>query len=446
MTTGAAPRRAAARTLAAVLDRHRNLATALAPELGGLEDSRDRALARRLTLAVLRDLPALEFRLGRLLEKPLPRRARNVRLLLLSALAELFEAREPARAVVHASVAAARLDGHEHLAGLVNAVLRNYRRQAAQIEAALPDDPQHRHGHPEWLVEALQRDWPDDWQSMLAANNRPPPVWLRVNRRRITRAEFLEQLAAAGHPASADDVLPEAIRLDKAAAITGLPGYRRGWFAVQDAGAQWAAAWMQLQDGLRVLDACAAPGGKTAHMLEHAAVELSAVELDPKRLEATRAGLERLGLAGEMAGEMDSRLIAADATRPAAWWDGRPFDRILIDAPCSATGVIRRHPDIRWLRRPEDIVANAEVQRRLLDALWPLLKPGGMLVYATCSVLAEENDRQINAFVERTPDARDHPLPEAPGRRMEIGRQIMPGEAGMDGFYYCRLVRLQSGT
>ncbi len=413
MPTGAEPRLAAARAVQAVLDDGQSLRQALAPAFEHLRTSRDRALARRLSAAVLRDRPALELRLAALLRQPLKRSVRRVHHLLLVALAELIERREPAPAVIHASVSACRQAGQTHLAGLVNAVLRSYLRRAAAIESDLPQDPATRHGLPEWLATAIGRDWPHASEQIFLASNQPPLLWLRTNRRRIQRRAFAAALDDLGLATFLPEPLPDAIRLDKPFAIARLPGFEEGWFAVQDGGAQWAAELLAPEPGERVLDACAAPGGKAAHLLERADVDLIALELD--------------------------------ALRPSDWWDGTPFDRILIDAPCSATGVLRRHPDIRWLRRPEDLVALTRLQAGLLDTLWPLLKPGGILVYVTCSILACENHDQIRAFLERTHDAIQIQPRSTPERAADPGWQILPGDDGMDGFYYAVLGRLQAG-
>lgn len=420
---------------AAVLDAGHSLDRALSTCRDGLSGGPDRALARRLVSDVLRDLPALEWRLSHLLKKPLPRRARIVHYLLLSAIAELRSAREPAPAVVHATVEATRAAGQPGLAGLVNGVLRSYGRRADDLEAGLPDDPELVHGFPAWLVAAVRQDWPADWERILAESNRPPPTWLRVNRRRGDPATVRATLDEAGLAAECHGQLPHALRLERPVSVATLPGFAEGRVSIQDAAAQWATELMDLADGQRVLDACTAPGGKAAAMLEAADIHLTAVEQDPERLETTARGLARLGL--------EADLVAGDATTPEAWWDGRSFDRILIDAPCSATGVIRRHPDIRWLRRARDVDASVAVQRRLLHALWPMLKPGGILVYATCSVLAAENRSQAADFLERTADAQVVTPEPGPGQPVDPGFQILPGSDGMDGFYYLACRRLQ---
>ncbi|MEX0914567.1 MAG: 16S rRNA (cytosine(967)-C(5))-methyltransferase RsmB, partial [Wenzhouxiangellaceae bacterium] len=400
-----------------------------------LADSRDRALVRRLCNRVLRDYPALEWRLSNLLRKPLARKARIVHFLLLSALDQLIEGREPAHAVVHASVAATRAAGQHHLSGMVNAVLRNQQRRGAEIEARLPDDPALRLGYPDWLLDAIRHDWPEQWQEIAQAGNRRPPMWLRVNRRRSAPEQLCRKLAEHGIEAHAAGGFPDALRLDHPARVSTLPGYAEGEFSVQDAGAQAAAGLLELEDGQRVLDACAAPGGKAAHILECARVQLTALEIDPKRARRIGESFERLGLDGEV--------VVGDATRPEQWADGRSFDRILVDAPCSATGVLRRHPDIRWQRQAEDIAANVLLQGRILDALWPLLAPGGLLVYASCSILHAENRDQARKFIGRHADAEalDAELDESIAT--DPGRQMLPGSLDRDGFYYLCLRRLR---
>jgi len=433
--SGTEARLVAARALGAVLVQRRNLGDALADLDRQLPDSRDRALVRRLCNRVLRDYPALEWRLARLLHKPLPRKSRDVHFVLLSALDQLIEGREPAHAVVHASVAATRAAGQHHLSGLVNAVLRNHQRRGAQLEADLPQDPALRLGYPDWLLDAIRRDWPEHWREIAAAGNQTPPLWLRVNRRRSTPDRLLARFAEHEISAFADPFFPDALRLDHPARISALPGYAEGEFSVQDAGAQCAAGLLDLADGQRVLDACAAPGGKAAHMLERADVHLTALELDPERARRIGETFERLGLVGEV--------VVGDAGQPRDWAGLRVFDRILIDAPCSATGVLRRHPDIRWQRRAGDIDDNVAIQRRMLDALWPLLAPGGLLVYASCSILHAENRDQAREFIARHADAHALNADLEQSVATEPGHQILPGSLDRDGFFYLPLRRLR---
>ncbi|OAB62547.1 hypothetical protein AY599_01815 [Leptolyngbya valderiana BDU 20041] len=428
-------RAAAARSLRRVLDQGQSLDVALGEELEAVEQGPDRALARRLCYTVLRDWPAVQGLTAALLDRPPARRDRLVLFVLAVALAELREAREPDRAVVHSAVEAARSLGLSRMAGLVNAVLRRYRREEEALHRALGDSDVLRTGHPSWLIRRIHDDWPEQADAVLFNNNQAPPLWLRVNRRHWTRAQAVAALEAAGlSPEIPDLPLPDAIVLRQRARISELPGFQAGGLSVQDGAAQLTAEYLELRDGLRVLDACSAPGGKTAHVLERADVDLVALDVDGRRLARVEEGLQRLGLS--------ARLVEGDGCDPSAWWDGRPFDRILIDAPCSATGVIRRHPDIRWLRKASDLEALVETQRSLLEALWPLLAPGGILVYSTCSVLKAENEHQAAAFIE----SRDHCEPiehtDLPGRGRRFGRQILPGDHDLDGFYHVAVRRL----
>ncbi|MBY6203879.1 16S rRNA (cytosine(967)-C(5))-methyltransferase RsmB [Halomonas denitrificans] len=432
--TGARPRVAAALALREVLDRGRALTDALEGLGDTLPDRRDRAQVRRLCNRVLRDWPMLDAAVRGRLNKPLDRRNRWIHFLLAVAIDELNEGREPAPAVVHATVEAARVGRAAPLAGLVNAVLRGRLRDGAGTR---PDDDVHRYGLPGWLAARIRADWPDEADEVLAAGNRPPPTWLRANRRRSDPTALAERLHADGIESLIDPRFPDALRLAHPVAVGDLPGLAAGELSVQDAGAQSAADLLDLADGQRVLDACAAPGGKAAHILERAAVELTAVESDPARATKVVESLRRLGL--------DADVVTGDAARPNDWWDGRAFDRILIDAPCSATGVLRRHPDIRWLRRAGDIEANVALQARLLDALWPLLAPGGLLVYATCSILHAENRDQGRTFLDRHPDAEAVDVAIPACRDVDPGVQILPGSLDRDGFYYLAVRRLPAG-
>jgi 16S rRNA (cytosine967-C5)-methyltransferase len=431
---GAAVRAQAAQALARVLAGHA-LDAALPAVDAALADPRDRALARAILFATLRAIYRYEALLDRLLDRGAGKLDRLVRAALLAGLAQLDAAIGPPYAAISGSVEAVRQLGRPRLAALANAVLRRYQREAGALAATLPDDDVQRWQHPAWLVERLRADWPERWTDLLAADNAPAPMILRANRRRTTREAALAALAAAGISAQAHPQLPDAIALDAPHEVHGLPGFDAGLLSVQDGAAQLAPALLDLRPGLRVLDACAAPGGKSAHLLEtEPGIELLALDIDPARTQRIGDTLARCGLAAEVR--------AGDATAPATWWDGRPFDRILIDAPCSGTGVIRRHPDIRLLRRAADLAPLTALQDRLLDALWPLLAPGGRLVYATCSVLADENARRIAGFLARTPGA--HALDAVPawfGAHDGAGRAHASGDDGLDGFYYAVLAR-----
>ncbi len=431
--TGAAARLAAAIACREVLDQGRSLARVFGRRLKKLDDARDRALARRITLEVLRHRRRLEWQLDQLLKRPLASREADIHYLLLGGLAQLGPMGLAAHGVVHSTVEATRLAHRERLTGLVNAVLNNFRRRAGELSEDLPDDPEIRHGLPGWMLERLQSDWPDHWEAVARAAAEAPPRWLRVNRRRTTVADYRRRLEQAGLECRTVEGLADALVLAHPAAVRDLPGFEDGEVSVQDGGAQLAADWMEVEDGMRVLDACAAPGGKACHLLERADVDLVAVESEAERVPGIHENLFRLGLS--------ARVVTADAADPESWWDGRAFDRILVDAPCSSTGVLRRHPEIRWLRRESDLAEYAAVQARLLARLWPLLRPGGMLVYITCSLFRSENAAQALAFLQDTPDARVCEPPRAGGEPAAPGRQILPGDSGMDGFYMVRFRR-----
>ena len=373
----------------------------------------------------------------RLLTRPLARDQGALGALLRIGLLQLQELRVPEHAAVSATVDATVVLGLRSARGLVNAVLRRFQREREQLAQAALQADEARFAHPPWLVEAIRADYPHDWQAVLEANNAPPPMWLRVNLLRTTRAAYLDKLEEAGLAAVAAPDVESAVCLIEPTGVDVLPGFATGEVSVQDLSAQHAARLLELDAGQRVLDACAAPGGKTGHILEAmlGRGEIWAVDRDATRLDLVRDNLERLGLA--------AKLVAGDATAPGEWWDGEPFDRILIDAPCSATGVIRRHPDIKVLRRPADVERAVALQARLLKALWPLLRAGGRLVYATCSVLKRENDEQIAAFraAEPTIEAED----------AVASLQLLPEEARGDGFYYAwlrkpQVLRMPSGS
>ena len=431
---GAALRAQAARALIAVLVDGRSLKSVLAEVLPGIADIRDRALLEAICFSVLRHRRRYEFAISQWLAKPLPARDAATHMLLLSGLAQLDDLRLPAHAAVAATAEAARLIDRAPLVGLVNALLRRATREA------LPESDAQavRSSHPDWLFEKLRADWPDAAEALLAANNQPGPVWLRVNAARTTRDDYAERLVAAGYGAIVPEFPEHAIRLDSPGAPQSLPGWRDGAVTVQDGAAQLAVTALALKADERVLDACAAPGGKAAQIAEIVGIHgtLLALDTDAGRLPRVRETLARLRLESP---HVDLR--AADAADTAAWWDGVAFDAILLDAPCSATGIIRRQPDIKWHRRAEDVPALVAQQARLLDALWPTLAPGGRLLYATCSVLKDENERQVVAFLARTPDAAPLPLDDRFGRAAGAGRQRLPGEDAMDGFFYALLAK-----
>ena len=426
-TSGTAPRLAAARVLDAVVHRGRSLKGEFAKALPTLDDPRDRALVEAICFAALRERARYAAALDAWVAKPLARRDDPLKALLYAGFAQLDALQLPAHAAVDATVEAARAMGRTHQAGMVNALLRR-----AQREGLPAADPAQ--AWPAWLLAELRRDWPDDADAIVAASAAPAPLWLRVNRRLGTREAYLERLRDAGIDATALDALPDALRLAGSRAVADLPGFEDGAVSVQDASAQAVADALTPAPGARVLDACAAPGGKAAHLLERdPTLRLVALDIDARRLRRTAETLARVSPAHDVV------LKAADATWPPEWWDGIPFDAVLIDAPCSATGIVRRQPDILLHRRESDLDALVATQMALLDALWPVLAPGGTLVYATCSLLARENAVLVDALLARTPDAVAEPLDDRFGRVAGTGRQRLPGEDGMDGFFYARL-------
>ena len=404
-----------------------SLRATFAAHAARLDDARDRALLSALLHEGARWWLRYEAAVDGMLSDPLRSREPVVHAALVLGLVQLEVLRVPEYAAVAATVEAIRALGKSRFAALANALLRRWLRERETLGQHLDARPTTRSAHPAWLLDALAVDWPRETEAIVAANNTEAPLWLRCNRRRTTPAELAARLGGAGIMSETVPGLADALLLPHSTAVTALPGYAEGLFSVQDGAAQHAASLLQLADGMRVLDACAAPGGKSAHVLERADVALLALDANPPRLRLVEENLHRLGLRAEMR--------AGDAAQPDVWWDARPFDRILLDAPCSATGIIRRQPDIKLHRRASDVDALVATQRRLLEALWPLLRPGGRLVYATCSVLACENARQVDAFLARHADAR--PLLAVPGwRAAGTGVQNLPGEAGMDGFFY----------
>ncbi len=429
------PRLAAARALASVLSGKASLGSSLPPLLDKV-DARDRGLAQDLAFGTARWQPRLALIAEKLLQKPFKAADHDVEALLLVGLYQLFYTRIPAHAAIGETVACVDKLKKTSLKGLLNAVLRNAQRDGEAICASLDSDPVLHTAHPRWLQKALKANWPEHWQAICAANNAHPPLILRVNRRLRSRDAYLAELTAAGIAASPCTYSRDGIVLAQACDVTGLPGFAAGHVSVQDEAAQLAADLLQLAPGQRVLDACCAPGGKTCHLLEAEPklAQVLGVDLEAKRLVRVRENLARLGLAAE--------LIAADGRDLASWWDGQPFQRILLDAPCSATGVIRRHPDIKLTRQASDITALATLQGELLDALWTTLEVGGILLYATCSVLPEENSDNIGAFLARTPGARELDIDGEFGLKQAHGRQLLPQVDGHDGFYYAKLIKI----
>jgi 16S rRNA (cytosine967-C5)-methyltransferase len=376
---------------------------------------------------VVRDHAWLSALAARLSDHP-QRSGTLLQSLLLVGLQQLRRMRVPVHAAVHATVEACSLIQQEGARGFMNAVLRRYARDAQTIEAEVPRQPELRWSHPEWLVAEIRRDWPLSWREVLEGNQRPGPLTLRINQQRTTASQYLERLAALGIGAQAVAGVDSAVCLDEAIAVERIPGFAEGEVSVQDASAQIAAGLLQAQAGMRVLDACSAPGGKTGHLLEQTPqLELTALDIDAARLQRVAQNLQRL--------DLRAHLVAGNLMDTGSWWDGRAYDRILLDAPCSGSGVIRRHPDIKWLRRPTDLQSLPRQQQRLLAQAWTLLAPQGLLLFATCSILRAEGAGLLRAFLNQNRQAQALSIEAAWGDAEAIGRRIPPGGA-FDGFYY----------
>lgn len=429
MTRPVNTRALAARAVDLVVSHGRSLDDALGHVLG---QAAEPALVREMSYGTLRFYFALSAVVDPYLQKPLKKKDADLRALLLVGAYQLRHMRVAPHAAVNETVAATEALDKGWAKGLVNAVLRAMLRDGPdrwreRVEARV----EAHFNHPAWLLAVVQRDWPGDWQPICAANDARAPMTLRVNLRKVSRADYVAKLAASGLAVSDGGGPESAVTLAEPVAVESVPGFAEGEVSVQDAAAQYAGYLLELAPGQRVLDACAAPGGKAAHLLERADVDLLALDRDATRLRRVSENLSRLGL--------QARTVVGDAAEPSGWWDGKRFDAILLDAPCSGTGVIRRHPDIKLLRRPGDIPRLVATQARILAALWPLLRPGGKLLYATCSILKEENEGQAAAFLAGRRDARALTVAIPGGRTLSAGCQILPGERGMDGFYYAYL-------
>ncbi len=441
MSDGSASRAAAVRAVAGVIGRGQSLETALAdPNV----DPADRAFVQALAFGALRFGHRLKLVVGQLATRKWDALTPELQALLLVGLYQLEYAETAEHAAVSATVEAARRVGEARAAGFVNACLRRFQREREALLAVADASVGGRTSHPAWIVDALEQDWHDQAERVLAANNAHPPLTLRANLARTTTEALAAEFAEAGHETHAVPFAPAALDLGRPTDVRALQAFVEGRCSVQDAAAQLAVPLLDARPGMRVLDACAAPGGKTGHLLESVPglAEVVALDVDPLRAGRIRDNLARLGLA--------ANVVVGDALDPTAGGPGL-FDRILLDAPCSGTGVIRRHPDIKWLRRPRDVSTLADRQKRLLAVLWERLAPGGRLVYATCSILRAENRAVVRAFLAATPEAAEvtesaslavaglPPLPAARGP----GLTLLPGVAGTDGFYYACLERRQ---
>jgi 16S rRNA (cytosine967-C5)-methyltransferase len=419
----------AANSVSRVLHDGQSLTAVLDGALQSMSSSKDKAFIQALCFGVCRHFHRLDFILNELLDKPI--KDDQIKSLVLVGLFQLAYMRvKPHAAVSETVLAAAKKPWAK---ALINAVLRTYLREQAVLEQKADNNPASALSHPDWLIKKIQQDWPDQAPQLFLENNRQAPMTIRVNPGRISREHYLQLLAERSIPATAIGFSATAVILDQPVAVELLPGFDDGLVSVQDAAAQLAAPLLNVQPGHRVLDVCAAPGGKTAHILETQPQleKLVAVDIDAARMQRVGINLQRLNLQAELA--------IGDAAHPKDWWDGRLFDRILVDAPCSALGVIRRHPDIKLLRRADDIARLQLLQKNILDAVWPLLAPGGLLLYATCSILKQENEQQIAAFLAGHEDSAEIPIIASWGLTRKHGRQILTGESAMDGFYYALL-------
>ncbi|MGX2951243.1 16S rRNA (cytosine(967)-C(5))-methyltransferase RsmB [Ursidibacter sp. B-7004-1] len=422
-------RAVAAQVILQVLDQGKSL-SALLPEVHSQISSKDQPLIQEMTFGICRVLPRLEAIIKLLVEKPLKGKTRLVHCLLLVGLYQLLYMRVPSHAAVDEVVNATKVLKLDSFRALVNGVLRRFLREQADILAKV--DKHWQTLHPEWLVNKLKKSYPH-WREIIDANNQRPPMWIRVNSQFSSVESYSFALDGVAEYLHSSQIPPCALYLNQPQAVSSLPNFAKGWATVQDAHAQWAALLLDVSNGDKVLDACAAPGGKTTHILELAPkADVIALDIEQARLKRVAENLSRLGQTAE--------IICGDASQPEQWLeDGVMFDRILLDAPCSATGVIRRHPDIKWLRKESDIDELVHLQAKILTALWQRLKPNGVLLYATCSILPEENHLQIQQFVEKTQDAM---LVEIDlGGEKVFEKQFFPSEKGGDGFFYAKLVK-----
>jgi 16S rRNA (cytosine967-C5)-methyltransferase len=421
----------AARAVQGVLE-GRSLSVALAAS-GADHAGPARSLVHELAYGTLRHYGTLDALVRRLTRKPLP--DRPLAALVAVALYQLQHTKAPAFAVVDQAVAAAGDIARPAAKGLVNALLRRFLREQDALLTEVLREPVARWSHPRWWISRVRSDWPQHWESILAAGNSRPPLALRVNVRRTSRDRLVERFAAAG--TSAQVAGEYGLVVDVPRPVSELPGFEAGEFSVQDLGAQLVPTLLHVTDGQRVLDACAAPGGKASHLLEFADVDLTALDSDESRLARIRENISRLKLDAARA-----KIVHADASRPQHWWDGVAFDRILADVPCTASGVVRRHPDGKWLRRQSDVATFAQRQDEILDAVWPTLARGGRLLYSTCSVFREENDKRVEAFMVRTPDALRESITFGPDIAHSAGQLLPSPEGGShnhDGFFYALL-------
>ena len=424
-------RAAAAQVISQILGAKGSLSSLL-PTISTKIADNDRALLQELCFGTCRFYPQLHAYTECLLDKPLRAKDADVQALLLLGLYQLLHTRIPDHAAIGETVEVTRDIKKPWATKLVNGVLRSFQRDKHKIDDLLAENRAFSSNHPAWMEAMISKCWPEQFDALIAANNQHPPFSLRLNIHKIARDNDLQLLCDMGISASPTPFSPYGITLEQACDPRKLPHFAEGWLSVQDEAAQLSADLLELSANMRVLDACSAPGGKTGHLLEVApTLKVTALDADERRLGRVRENLARL--------DVNAHVICGDGTLPADWWDGEPYDRILLDAPCSATGIIRRHPDIKVLRTPEELDKLGELQQQLLKNLWPLLKPGGVLLYATCSIMPKENTRVIEAFLARQKDASCDQLEAEWGLAQPCGRQLLPQLDGHDGFYYARL-------
>lgn len=427
-------RAAAAQVITQILGLKGSLSSLLPPISAKIPEN-DRALLQELCFGTCRFYPQLQVYTECLLDKPLRAKDNDVQALLLLGLYQLLHTRIPDHAAIGETVEVTRHIKKPWATKLVNGVLRSFQRDNAKINELLSQNRAFQSNHPAWMEAMISKCWPEQFDTLIAANNQHPPFTLRLNVNKIPREQYLAVLSGLGINATATRFSPYGITLEHACDPRKLPHFAEGWLSVQDEAAQLSGDLLQLSPNLRVLDACSAPGGKTGHLLElEPSLTVTALDADERRLGRVRENLTRLGVT--------ANIMCGDGTKPDTWWNGELYDRILLDAPCSATGIIRRHPDIKVLRTPEELDRLGELQQQLLKSLWPLLKPGGILLYATCSMMPKENTRIIEAFVARQKDARCEQLDVDWGLPQTCGRQLLPQLDGHDGFYYARLRKL----
>jgi 16S rRNA (cytosine967-C5)-methyltransferase len=427
----------AAKCCYSVIDQGRSLSDEL-PKQQDKADIKDKGLLQEICYGVLRFLPELEHDVRALMQKPLTGKQRVFHFLLLVGVYQIKYMRIPDHAAVSETVAATGALKNRQMKALVNGVLRNFVRASENHTLHKKDTlpVSIEYNHPSWFIKKVQQGYPVQWQQILAANQVKPPMWLRVNQQHHTSTEYQKLLTAAEIDINTVEPLSYAIELARPTDVTKLPGFEQGWISVQDGAAQQAARLLDCQPNDVVLDCCAAPGGKTCHILEQSPdiASMTAIDVEASRLVRVEENLTRLGL--------QAKVIAADAADSKTWWDGQQFDRILLDAPCSGTGVIRRHPDIKWLRKASDFDALVVLQQQILKETWSLLKPGGTLLYATCSILPQENSEQIKLFLKNNTDADLLSIDDNNNSESDIvGWQLLPGEENMDGFYYAKLLK-----